>query len=368
MKTKIFYVHLFNDFSGSPRVLQDAIEASVLPKEDSYLLCSQHDGFLSDENINYMPYYYFRANNKLLVLFFFLLSQFHLFSILFFLLLKTKLQGNKSIVVVNTLMPFGAGIAGKLLANKVIYYVHETALRPKVLKSFLRSIVSFCASSVVFVSNYLESVERFPGKSYKVIHNGLRSDFKVPQQLDVNAKYEKKQIFFAGSLKTYKGINELVELAKAIANPIKAAINCSEKELQEFKAQIYNFPDNLELIARPNNIQELYNDSFLILNLSRPDEWVETFGLSLLEGMTFGCPAIAPKIGGQTEFVDESCGQLIDSRDLTSLCDFIDKLNKNKALWFGLARSAKLRSSQFSTASYQKSFKLYLQSEIESMK
>ena len=365
MNTKVFYVHLFNDFSGSPRVLQDAIEANVLPKEDSYLLCSQHDGFLSEEHVNFIPYHYSRANNKIFVLFFFLLSQLHLFLKLSFLLIKNKLEGHKTLVLVNTLMPFGAGIAGKFFANKVIYYVHETALSPQALKSFLRGVVDICADKVMFVSNYLESVEGFINKPYKILHNGLRSDFIVPVKIDFEFKYEHKQVFFAGSLKTYKGVYELVALANALNNPVKAAINCSENELEQFKRKFSTLPQNLELIARPKNIQQYYNDSFLVLNLSKKDEWIETFGLSLLEGMSFGCPAIAPVIGGQTEFIDETCGRLIDSQNLAGLTNFINELNDNKTYWLELAHSAKKRSLEFSTTNYQSDFKAYLRAEIE---
>lgn len=365
MRTKVFYVHLFNDFSGSPRVLQDAIEASELPTEDSYLLCSQHEGFLSKEHVNFVPYYYSRANNKILVLFFFLLSQLHLFFKLSFLLLKNKREGHKTMVLVNTLMPFGAGVAGKLFANKVIYYVHETALSPRVLKSFLRGVVAICADKVMFVSNYLKSVEGFKGMPNKVLHNGLRSDFTVPQKIDFEFKYERKQVFFAGSLKTYKGVYELVSLANAIKNPVKAAINCSENELEQFKDKFSTLPKNLELIARPKNIEQYYYDSFLVLNLSKKDEWIETFGLSLLEGMSFGCPAIAPLIGGQTEFIDEKCGRLIDSQNLEGLSNFINELNVNKSFWLELAHTAKKRSLEFSTTKYQSDFKAYLRAEID---
>ena len=61
-------------------------------------------------------------------------------------------------------MPFGGALAGRLIGKKVIYHVHETSLKPQILKKFLRSVISLTAHEVIFVSKYLKEVESIVNK------------------------------------------------------------------------------------------------------------------------------------------------------------------------------------------------------------
>ena len=41
------------------------------------------------------------------------------------------------------------------------------------------------------------------------------------------------------------------------------------------------------------------------MNLSDPEGWVETFGMTILEAMAYGIPSIAPSAGGPLEIVED---------------------------------------------------------------
>ena len=360
MSYKIYYIHLFNDYSGSPRVLCDAINSSLGNKENSYILTSQHLGFLDGSHAKHIKLYYKRVNSKLLQLLFFFIAQLLLFMKLSLLLIKNKIKKQKSIVIVNTMLPFSAAIPAYFFADKLICYIHETKLKPRLFKSFLRFFIEHFASDVFFVSHFLQKEESFKKPNQYVIHNGLRSDFCAPKKLDLIMKHKKKQILFAGSLKGYKGINELVEISRRIPNNVVGALNCEKCELDEFISNQVDLPSNLNLVARPKNLQKLYEESFLVLNLSRPDAWVETFGLSLLEGMAFGCPVIAPPIGGPTEFVNSNNGVLIDSSDYTKITQFIKRINASIEEWLIMSKSATETSSNFTTKNFQDNFRKHL--------
>ena len=361
MKTNIFYVHLLNDYSGSPRVLCDAINSSTASKDNSFVLTSQHEGFLNSANANIISFHYRRADHKLVILFFFLIAQVQLFMKLSKLLLNKKRKENKNLVIVNTMLPFGAALAARLFSAELIYYVHETKIEPKLLKRFLRFFIEFFAHHVIFVSDYLKRKEKFQKPNQVVLHNGLRSDFTVSSLIDRELKYERKQIFFAGSLKTYKGIQELIKLAELLPNRFVAALNCEEHEL-DFFLKNNEIPSNLVILRRPSNIQEIYEDSFVVLNLSIPDLWVETFGLSLLEGMAFGCVVVAPPLGGPTEFVNNTNGRLILSSESEKISNFIIQLNSSYELWSNMSVSAEKTANKFSTSEFQKNFKCLIES------
>lgn len=355
----LFYVHLFNDFSGSPRVFKDAIDSDINKPSNTYVITSKHNGFLDGVMGNRVNCFYARSSNRYIQLCYFLLSQILLFMQLSFLLLKSRIKGRKTTVVINTMLPFGAGIAAKLFSNKVVYYVHETYIKPDILKRFLRFFIEHCATNVIFVSKYLQQVETFNKPLAEVIYNGLRTDFPVVNDVNARAKFTGKQLFFAGSLKAYKGIDQLLQLALHLPSfEVIAAINCEEVELEQYRKS-HTIPENMSFHIRPANIKSYFENSFLVLNLSLPDGWVETFGLSLLEGMAFGSPVISPPVGGPVEFVTSSNGLLVDSRETQKIVEFVLYLNSSFDLWNTYSQQALQTSKRFTAEKYKQSFKTY---------
>jgi glycosyltransferase involved in cell wall biosynthesis len=357
--TDLYYIHLFNDYSGSPRVFKDAIDSDINKPSNTYVITSKHAGFLDGVIGNRVNCFYARSSNRYMQLCYFLLSQVLLFIQLSFLLLKGRIKGRKSTVVINTMLPFGAGIAAKLFANKVVYYVHETYIKPDVLKRFLRFFIEHCATHVIFVSKYLQQTEPFKKPVAEVIYNGLRTDFPVVNNVNAREKFTGKQLFFAGSLKAYKGIDQLLQLALHLPSfEVIAAINCEEVELDQYKKS-HTIPENMSFHIRPANIKSYFERSFLVLNLSLPDGWVETFGLSLLEGMAFGSPVISPPVGGPVEFVTSSNGLLVDSRETQKLVKFILLLDGSFDIWNTYSQQALQTSKRFTAEKYKQSFKSY---------
>jgi glycosyltransferase involved in cell wall biosynthesis len=355
----LFYVHLFNDFSGSPRVFKDAIDSDINGYENTYVVTSKHAGFLNGVTANRVNCFYARSSNRYIQLCYFLLSQILLFMQLSFLLLKGRIKRRKSTVVINTMLPFGAGISAKLFANKVVYYVHETYIKPDILKRFLRFFIEHCATNVIFVSKYLQQKEAFRKPLADVIYNGLRTDFTVVNVVDTKAKFINKQLFFAGSLKSYKGIDQLLQLALHLPSfEVIAAINCEEVELEQYKKS-HTIPENMTFHIRPANIKSYFERSFLVLNLSLPDGWIETFGLSLLEGMAFGSPVVSPPVGGPIEFVNSSNGYLVDSRETKKIVEFVLHLNSSFDVWNSYSQQALQTSKRFTAEEYKQCFQAY---------
>lgn len=355
----LFYIHLFNDFSGSPRVFRDAIDSEITKPKDTYILTSKHAGFLDGVSGERVTCFYARSNNRYMQLFYFLLSQLFLFVQLSYFLIKSKVNGRKSTVVINTMLPFGAGVAAKFLSKNVIYYVHETYIKPELLKRFLRFFIEHCATHVIFVSKYLQHKEGFKKPISSVIYNGLRTDFPKVDEVNSKAKFLSKQIFFAGSLKAYKGVDQLVQIALCLPKfEVIAAVNCEVAELNEYKKNNV-IPQNMTFHIRPENIQFYFEQSFIVLNLSLPDDCVETFGLSLLEGMAFGTPVISPPVGGPVEFVNNDNGSLVDSREIEKIVEFISHLNSTFDTWNDFSQNAFNTSKSFTAEQYKKSFTAY---------
>lgn len=353
MKKKLICVHLYNDYSGSPRVLRDAIHILNESYDELCLYTSQHEGFLSGTEGVRKNIFYARSEHKLIQLIIFLFSQFLTFFRLSCDLIGRRMQGVETTVLVNTLLPFGAGLAGKLFANKVIYYIHESRINPYPLYLFLRAIANRCSEKVVFVSNYVKEEVNLNKPAQEVVYNGLRSDFSPTIELNWKHKHAGKTVIFAGSLKKYKGIEQFVQLAELLpAIKFVAALNCTDEEFEQFVSKQQS-SENLAFLHRPQNICQLFTDAFCVVNMSLPEQFVETFGLSLLEGLSCGCPVIAPPKGGPIEFVTAECGLIIDARDLDAISSFLQRLAADFELWMQYAVSAQQKSLKFSAASYR---------------
>jgi glycosyltransferase involved in cell wall biosynthesis len=358
--TDLYYVHLFNDFSGSPRVLRDAIDSQLNSPENTYVFTSKHAGFLDGVNAQRVNCFYARSNNKYLQLCYFLLSQFIVFFKLFYHLSFNKLfRRRKATVVINTMLPFGAGFASKIMSDNIVYYVHETFIKPDSLKFFLRFFIEHCATHVIFVSKYLSIKERFSNPIQNVLYNGLRSDFPSVISFDKYKKFSERIVVFAGSLKIYKGVEQLLDLAAALPDfKIIAALNCEVSDLNDFKVK-HDIPENIEFLSRPPDIFELFRISFAVLNLSLPDVCIETFGLSLIEGLALGSPVVAPPVGGPVEFVTSDNGFLIDSRKTVEIAIFLRSIADSFDVWESYSDHAVLTSERFTSAAYKDSIKKY---------
>lgn len=357
---ELYFVHLFNDYSGSPRVLRDAIDCELAYGNQKYLFTSSHKGFLTGVSCNLKTVPYKRSSNKFVVLFYFMFAQFYTFFALSYYLIKAKFKKRETQVVVNTILPFGAGLAGKFFATKVVWYVHEVAIDPKPLDVLLKAVLRFAADEVLFVSHYLQS--KYPNLSCKqtVIFNGLRGDFPRNIEIEPQQKFDKKTVLFVGSLKSYKGIHSFVKLAESLPKlKFVAALNCTTDELQ----LLNHIPNNLELHVRPNNLEVLYKDAMLLVNLSIPSECVETFGLTIIEGFTFGCPAIIPPIGGPTEFTDESNAIEVDSRDFQQLLASVMSVTSDYNAWLNMFKSANSVAKGFTTEQFQRRVSPYFSIE-----
>ena len=351
---KYIFVHLLNDFSGSPKVLSQVIQAvqkKGLPLE--LYTGKSESGFLSGLTPSHHQYFYKRSENKWMTLVAFISSQI----ILFFKLLKYT---NKDIVIyVNTMLPFGAALAGFIMRKPVIYHVHEISLTPLALKSFLRGVIRLTAKKIIFVSSAVKSSEPFSGKKDCVIYNALSDSF-VNNALNQNNRKAKDcfNVLMLSSLKAYKGVQEFVEIAKLLKLnthiSFTLVINATQKDVTIYFRD-KDLTHNIEILSSQSDVIPFYHKASLVLNLSHVDAWIETFGLTILEAIAFGIPVIVPPVGGPSEIVTNGVeGYLMDSKNTKSIAKIIGELSIDKAKWSKLSKNALSRSKYFNQATFEK--------------
>lgn len=344
MKNKVICFHLLNDYSGSPKVLSQVIEGFLKSGNEIDLYCAKNgeEGFLSNlDKVNYHTFYYKWSSVKLLTLFRLFFSQFILF-------LRLFQYWNKHVVFyVNTVLPFGALLAGKLMGKTVICHLHETSIKPQVFKWYLFKIVEFSATDVIYVSEFLKNEEPIKKVRSHVVHNSLSDDFMTKAK--EHAVYKKQEtVLMICSLKAYKGVFDIINLATEM--PIikfEMVVNAPLNLVTDFFKNC-TIPVNLKIFPVQTNVHLFYSRAFMVLNLSHPDKWVETFGLTALEAMCYGIPVIVPPVGGIAEVVQDGVnGYRIDVRDMVAIKSTIMKMWETPKTYQKFSDNAKNRINDF---------------------
>ena len=98
-----------------------------------------------------------------------------------------------------------------------------------------------------------------------------------------------------------------------------------------------------------------YKDSGLVFNLSRIDEWIETFGLTILRGYGIWYPRNSSSVGGPTELVKEwQMGFHISSYNTKENFNKILELSENHFLCHEISKNCIKESYNFSFSNFEK--------------
>jgi glycosyltransferase involved in cell wall biosynthesis len=334
-------------------VLASAIPALTDAQNESQLFVgSDGSGILNEANIRTTRYWYKRTPHRVLTLATFFASQ----VALLFSLFRAKTIDKRAIIYVNTLLPFGAALFGWMTGRTVIYHLHEISISPKPFQNFLKGIARLTAKKLIYVSNHHREHLPIPGIESCVVYNSI--DESIFEQASKHHYAHRRDgsfnVLMLASLRDYKGVPEFLSLATrlSVRDDIKLdlVINDDSDAIHRYFGS-KTLPSNLRVHPRTGNPGIFYAQSSLVLNLSRPDQWVETFGLTLLEAMAFGIPVIAPPVGGPVEFIDDGIeGYLIDGRDSERLDEFVLRLVDDAELCERLSAAGRSRAKEFSPA------------------
>ncbi|MEL6864880.1 MAG: glycosyltransferase family 4 protein [Bacteroidota bacterium] len=342
---QIIAVHLLNDYSGSPLVFSTILKGLIRRGYQTTLFTSSSQGFLSDLDAQYHHLSYRWLPGRWIRLMAYLWSQ------LYLLLTLLRYRQQNVIIYVNTLLPFGAALAGVLMGKPVIYHIHETSVSPALLKRFLRWVANRTASEAIFVSHYLQEQEALNKVNGHTIYNGLSSAFlKAANLKNKRDQQEAFRLLMLCSLRDYKGVREFTQLASMLPDcQFDLVLNADQAAIDTYFAKLKISP-NLHIYPSQSNVHQFYQKADLVLNLSHPEQWIETFGMTILEAMHYGIPCIVPPIGGPTELIEDGQeGYLTDQRNIDQLFQQINYLKTQPQAYQQMANKARLKSQSFSS-------------------
>ena len=213
-----------------------------------------------------------------------------------------------------------------------------------------------CSDAITTVSAWLKNeTQRLLAveQSIDVIHNFFQP--RVPRRSREEVRHElglrdEAMILHASNLRPLKRIDLLLETVARIQprDSYKLVILAGETfgpYLDHVRR--LGLKDRVVVCEKINEIEDYFQAADLGLFTSE----TESFCLSILEAMCFGCPSVATRVGGIPEVIDDNVtGQLIPFGDVDALARAVEGLIQNPARRMSLGKAAQQRAREhFST-------------------
>lgn len=307
--------HLFNDYSGSPKVLAMVLKGLLQKGCRVDLATSRRGGALDVlegmPNVKIHRYSYTFSDNAVLTM-----ARYAWIQILTFFMALRWLFAKDVVFYINTILPVGAALAGRLMGKRVVYHYHENAFAKGAFYKILAAVMQRIAHEIICVSAYQASFLKRK-EHVTVVPNALPSDFVAKLKPDATSAFKRKTVLMLSSLKEYKGTKQFIELAERMPQyKFVLVINDTQENIDKYlKANgitpPYRFINgyytvgNLFIYARQKDVTTFYNNASIVVNLTDPRQAIETFGLTPLEAMSDGLPVIVPTVGGIAELVTD---------------------------------------------------------------
>lgn len=235
------------------------------------------------------------------------------------------------------------GVLGRLAAfphysKKIIYTIHgfDTILKANKFFLPLEKILKNQCSKIIAVSKYDQNnLKKYNIKNTAVIYNAI-SDKKnnvlakkeIVEKIKICAK-DKKIILTISRIAKQKRFDLYKKLAEKL--PQFCFIWIGNKEpIQEA------LPENLFCLGEiPNaGVYIKYSDLFILFAN------YEGLPVSIIEALSCGIPALASKVGGNPEILDNTCGYALEN-DIVLFKEKIIELFSNKNLYESLKKGAR---------------------------
>lgn len=235
-------------------------------------------------------------------------------------------------------------------------YLLDRSRRNYTLKKSL--FTSMEDMQITTVSSWLKSVAEasYLGKfPITVVPNGVNSVAFKPTERTIRETYglQNKKILMgvASGFGERKGLYDYINLSKRLPPQYKIVlVGVMESDKKEL-------PDSIIAVDRTNGSEELaafYTCADVLLSLS----YEETFGMTLIEAMACGTPAVVYDNTAQPELITPETGRVVPTGDLEALEKAIfDVCVKDKSVFAEVCRNQAVQYDE--ALSYQKYLDIY---------
>lgn len=227
--------------------------------------------------------------------------------------------------------------------------------------SFKKSLfTSMSMMYITTVSNWLKGIaESSYLKNYPVtvVPNGIKTDVFTPTLSQVKEQYglqgKKLLLAVAIGLDERKGLNDYIKLAEMLPEQYQLMlVGLTEEEQKALPKSIIG----VKRTSGAKALAEYYSAADVLLSLS----YEETFGMTIIEAMACGTPAIVYDNTAQPELVTPETGLVVANGDVDGAKKAIEEVcSKGKTYYSKACREHALEYDE--KKCYQKYLDLYVQ-------
>ncbi len=273
-----------------------------------------------------------------------------------------------------------ARIAGKMCGIKTIYTRHtDSPPGKKLINPIGRAINGlvngFLADGIIAVSNMARENLLKTGisdKKIRVIYNGvspierITDGDKLKKIYDFyGIEYNAKIVAIVARLEEIKGHEYFIDTAKIVAEQgydakfVIAGTGSREEFLKEYALKT----DNVIFLGFVDDVSKLNNIMYLQVNASS----YEALGLSVIEGMRIGVPAVVSNCGGNAEVtLNDVNGYVVNGQNPVEFAEKIVMLLNDKALYERLSAGAiKIFNEKFTASAMAENTEKYYMEILE---
>ena len=207
----------------------------------------------------------------------------------------------------------------------------------------MRPLVARAVDRYLAVSNAVALENRLEGLPHEVVPNFIPDRLEAGAGSAATARLpDEPFILFVGDLSPHKGLPILLEAYRRLgAAPPLVLIG------RRTPATPADLPANVSMFESWTHADVLHAWSRALFGLA-PSIWREPCATVLMEGMSFGKPMIATRLGGNTDIIEHGrSGLLVTPEDPDDLASAMDALLADEALRLHLADGARKRIPLF---------------------
>jgi glycosyltransferase involved in cell wall biosynthesis len=227
---------------------------------------------------------------------------------------------------------------GKVFRKKIILHIHGGDFQEFYERhvKYVEIIIKQC-DYIIIVSKFIIDLMKKLNKNVIILPNSIHKPLFEKKPFCKDS--DKLRILFLGSIKDEKGIFDLLKMLEMKYESLKDKIELN-----------IGGPGNVQCVRRLENIIDRAKlDNFVTYHgwlnkieknklLSYSDiliqpSYFESFGITVIEAMSYGMPVIASNIGGLPELVENNVnGYLVSPGDLQQIYEAIKKFIENPSL------------------------------------
>lgn len=170
-------------------------------------------------------------------------------------------------------------------------------------------------------------------KNITVISNGI--DLNIFRNVCgglASIRRENKFIILgvASQWKEGKGFEDFLRLSKFLKeDEVIVLVGVTDKQKSVLPGNVIG----LDILTSQKKLAEIYSAADVLLSLS----YAETFGMTIVEAVACGTPAIVYDNTGQASLVSDSIGLTVPTGDITALCNAVKKIKETGKSYYSKA-------------------------------